>query len=225
MTDTTHSGAASQTVAPEPAPEAAPSHGRRGFPTAWVAAALVVGMLLGGLAGVLVPKLTRPGDTSAEAGFTRDMISHHSQAVTMAMIAYRSASDPDVRQVAMEIATAQQGEAGMMYAWLKQWGLNYTGSTRPMSWMPDGAASIRNGLMPGMATPEQLTQLRQATGAQVDPLFLQLMINHHLGGVHMLTAVLERAEDTTVREAATTMKNTQQNDLVNLQNLQKRFTH
>lgn len=223
MSTATDSGTSAQADAPEPGdPEPATPAGRP-FPTAWVSAALVVGLLLGLAAGLLAPQLTRPGDTSAEAGFTRDMIRHHSQAVSMGLLAYGSSGNAEVRQVAVDVASSQQGELGMMQAWLKGWGLNPTGSTPPMSWMPDGAASVRNGLMPGMASAEEMAQLRAATGRELDLLFLKLMITHHLGAIHMVDAVLGRTDEDALREAATTMKNTQQNDLANLTNLQKRL--
>ncbi len=45
-------------------------------------------------------------------------------------------------------------------------------------------------LMPGMATPAEIDQLRQGTGKDTEIRFLQLMIRHHEGGVHMARAVL-----------------------------------
>lgn len=44
---------------------------------------------------------------------------------------------------------------------------------------PNGAAG--RGTMPGMATTAQRNDLRQATGGDVDQMFLQLMFRHHAG--------------------------------------------
>jgi uncharacterized protein (DUF305 family) len=41
-------------------------------------------------------------------------------------------------------------------------------------------------LMPGMLTPEQMTQLDSAKGADFDRLFLTFMIQHHRGAVTMV---------------------------------------
>jgi uncharacterized protein (DUF305 family) len=40
--------------------------------------------------------------------------------------------------------------------------------------------------MPGMLTPEQLTQLEKATGPEFDRLFLTFMIQHHEGALTMV---------------------------------------
>ncbi|MEH0938830.1 DUF305 domain-containing protein [Micromonospora psammae] len=184
-------------------------------------AAVVVGLLLGYAGGLLTPGLVRPGDTSVEAGFARDMTTHHTQAVEMGLTAYRSATLPAVRQMAVDIATGQQGEIGAMQTWLRQWGLAPTGSEPPMSWMPDGRETLRDGLMPGMASSEEMKALREAQGIAVDQQFLKLMIDHHLGGIHMIDAVLDATDDREVVRLATTMKSTQQNELNNLLDLQK----
>ncbi|WP_433459116.1 DUF305 domain-containing protein [Micromonospora sp. CA-248212] len=180
---------------------------------------LVVGLLLGYAGGLLTPRLTRPGDASVEAGFARDMTTHHTQAVEMSLIAYRSATLPEVRQIAVDIATGQQGEIGAMQTWLREWGLSPTGSQPPMSWMSDGAA-VKDGLMPGMATPQQMAALRDAKGIEVDRQFLTLMYNHHLGGIHMIDAALAETDNAEVVRVAETMKSTQQSELNNLRQLQ-----
>ncbi|TDC37859.1 DUF305 domain-containing protein [Micromonospora sp. KC213] len=187
-----------------------------------VASAVVVGLLLGYAGGLLTPTLTRPGDTSAEAGFARDMTTHHAQAVEMGLIAFQRGSDPEVRQIGGDIASGQQGEIGTMQTWLRSWGLDPTGSEPPMAWMPGGRAKVRNGLMPGMATPEQMAKLRAAQGRELDVLFLELMTDHHLGGIHMIQGILDAGSDEDVLRVAQTMKNTQQTDLINLQNALKR---
>ncbi|TDC67212.1 DUF305 domain-containing protein [Micromonospora sp. KC207] len=189
----------------------------RRFGTLAVAAAVVVGLLLGYAGGLLTPGLTRPGDASAEAGFARDMTTHHAQAVQMGLIAYQQGTDPEVVSIGVDVATGQQGEIGIMQTWLRSWGLDPTGSQPRMGWMPDGTASVKNGLMPGMATPEQMAKLRDTPrGREKDVLFLELMIQHHLGGVHMIDGILDASDDPEVVRVAQTMKNTQQTDLTNL---------
>ncbi|WP_323135904.1 MULTISPECIES: DUF305 domain-containing protein [unclassified Streptomyces] len=50
----------------------------------------------------------------------------------------------------------------------------------------DGAFTAHDGaLMPGMATRTELDRLRKASGKQAEILFLQLMTDHHKGGVAM----------------------------------------
>jgi uncharacterized protein (DUF305 family) len=189
-----------------------------------LALAVVASLLAGYAIGVLTlrPDPT-PGDTSAEAGFARDMITHHDQAVTMGMIAYVRATNPYVRQLGYDIATVQQGEIGMMHQWLRDWRLDPTGSQPRMAWMEDDldqALVGDDGLMPGMATTAQLTELREAEGTEVDRLFLELMTDHHLGGIHMIDAVLERSDHPEVAWLAGLMKAGQQKELQVMSDLQ-----
>jgi uncharacterized protein (DUF305 family) len=191
----------------------------------WVLALAVVASLLVGLAiGVfaLRPDPT-PSDDSVEAGFARDMITHHDQAVTMGMIAYQQATDADVRQLGYDIAMTQQGQIGMMHQWLRDWDLDPTGSQPRMAWMADHldpAMVLEQGLMPGMATAEQLEQLRQAEGVAVDRQFLELMTRHHLGGLHMADAVLERSDNSQVTWLAALMRSGQEKEMQVMSDLQ-----
>src|SRR5437660_492540 len=94
------------------------------------AAVAVVALVIGYLGGLLTPSLTRPGDISPEAGFARDMSTHHAQAVEIAMITWQKTTDPEISQMAYDVATVQQGQIGVMQTWLKDWHLLPTG-TRP----------------------------------------------------------------------------------------------
>ncbi|MGK5742516.1 DUF305 domain-containing protein [Micromonospora sp. URMC 103] len=185
--------------------------------------AVVVALLLGYAGGLLTPTLTRPGDDSVEAGFARDMTAHHAQAVEMGLMAFQRATDPEVRSMGGDIATGQQGEIGTMQTWLRSWGLDPTGSRPRMAWMPDGAGLVKDGLMPGMATPQEMERLRAAQGREFDLLFVNMMIKHHLGGIHMIDGVLGASDEPDVVRTAQVMKNTQQTDLTNLTNAKKRL--
>src|SRR3954468_19243555 len=152
MTVSTDLGATAP--AADPVNGTTPGRGTRGL--VWVLVALLVGAVLGLGAGLLIPRFTAPGDDSVEAGFLRDMSTHHSQAVEMSMIAHANSANPDIVTLAGDIALTQHGQIGYMQAWLRDWNLSPTGSAEPMAWMPGGAGSVVNGLMPGMATPDQM---------------------------------------------------------------------
>lgn len=70
--------------------------------------------------GLLAPIGRTPGDASADAGFARDMATHHAQAVEMAMIVHSRTDDPEVATLAMDIALTQQSQIGIMRTWLTQ---------------------------------------------------------------------------------------------------------
>jgi uncharacterized protein (DUF305 family) len=162
-----------------------------------------------------------PADHSPEAGFARDMSTHHAQAVEMGMIAAANATDPDVRTLGADIAMTQENQIGIMQTWLTFWGLNPTSDQKQMAWMPEGSAALKDGLMPGMATQAEMQQLRDAKGKQVDILFLKLILNHHLGGIHMVEGVLAETQNSDVTTLAANMKQGQQREITVIQQLQK----
>jgi len=175
-----------------------------------IAGALAAVFLLAiGFGAGLLTRPGTPGDDSADAGFARDMSTHHAQAVEMGMIAFQKASLPEVRTLGGDIALTQKGQIGVMSTWLKDWGLDVNTTRAPMSWMPNGQAELVNNLMPGMATREEVAKLNSATGKQVDILFCQYMLRHHLGGIHMIDGVLAENPTPAVRELAEIMKKNQ----------------
>jgi uncharacterized protein (DUF305 family) len=137
-----------------------------------------------------------PGDASAEAGFARDMAAHHAQAVDMSFTMRDKTQSKDIRNLAYDIITTQSTQRGMFLGWLQQWGLDQAGDRPAMAWMVGhghgaaATAAVPSGQMPGMATPEQLTQLKSLQGAAAEVLYLQLMIRHHEGGVQMAQGLL-----------------------------------
>jgi uncharacterized protein (DUF305 family) len=197
--------------------------GARRFTTRALILGIVFGLLLGFGVGAIGRQFNQPRDGSVEAGFARDMSSHHAQAVELAMLAHEKGSDPEVRQVGADIAMTQQAQIGMMQTWLGDWNLS-PNSTRPrMAWMPDGGGQLRDGLMPGMATDAERAQLRAATGRDFDLLFVRLMIQHHLGGIHMAEAAVAEASDPDVKWLAQTMVDGQQREITDLRTLETRL--
>ena len=116
--------------------------------------------------------------TGADIKFMQGMIGHHAQAVEMvALVPSRTASDA-IRKLAQRIDVSQQDEMQMMREWLQ---------ARSQQ-IPDPRAHHMMGatLMPGMLTPEEMTALAAAKGADFDRLFLEGMIKHHMGAITMV---------------------------------------
>ena len=63
--------------------------------------------------------------------------------------------------------------------------------------------------MPGMASAEELDDLRTAEGVDFDVLFLQLMIRHHQGGRQMAGYAADHAEVAAVATLARSIANSQ----------------
>ncbi|GAA0540275.1 hypothetical protein GCM10010172_21910 [Paractinoplanes ferrugineus] len=220
MTISTDSDAADHAAASATGTGAAT--GRNRLTWLLVAAALVVGTALGLGIGLVVPHLRTPGDDSVEAGFLRDMAVHHAQAVEMSMIVHQKSDNPEIVYLANDIALTQHGQIGYMQAWLRDWHLDLTSTRTPMSWMPNSEGSVVNGLMPGMATPEQLAALRQATGKALDIQYLTLMRQHHLGGIHMAQEAQRLAGNDDVKWLAGTMVQSQQGEIKLIDDLLKK---
>jgi uncharacterized protein (DUF305 family) len=185
----------------------------RGLPPA---AVVVVGLVVLLIAFLLWQTAHRaPGDDSLEAGFARDMIVHHDQAVVMALLIRDRTTDPRVKTLATDILLTQENQIGQMLGWLNVWGLSATGVEPAMAWM----GHPTTGLMPGMATPEELKSLEGLSGDSADQLFLQLMIHHHQGAIPMAQEALARSGNTPVRDLAQAILAAQQAEIVTMEEL------
>jgi uncharacterized protein (DUF305 family) len=174
---------------PDPSPE------RRHRASAIIVTGLIAAVVAGAGTywwGSATAGTSTPVTTSAEAGFARDMQVHHLQGVDMAMIVRDGTDDPGMRRMAYDMATTQAHQAGQLYGWLAAWGLNQLGSQPPMTWMGHTGQGM-GALMPGMATPEQMSALSAAAGVEAERVFLRLMIAHHRGALEMSEAVIERS--------------------------------
>lgn len=169
-----------------------------------------------------------PAVDSADAGFAQDMAVHHQQAVEMSFVVRDGTRDEDVRRLAYDIAHTQSNQRGMLLGWLDLWGLPKIAATgRPMAWMdaenmtdhpvegmghgaahPDAA-----GPMTGMATGAELKRLGAARGRDAEVLYLQLMTDHHKGGIAMARSCAERCAVPAERRLAQGMVDAQRAEL------------
>ncbi|MFC4333665.1 DUF305 domain-containing protein [Salininema proteolyticum] len=166
--------------------------------------AAVLSAAIGAGAMFLWNTASTPGEDSAEAGFLRDMSTHHAQAVEMSIYEYQYGENENMRAIAYDILTAQQGEIGAMRSLLNQWDLDVTHSD-PMEWTDMDMDMGENGLMGGMATPEQMAEFKTLTGAEADLRFAELMTAHHEGGIHMAQMAVDLAEEDVVVDMARRM--------------------
>lgn len=160
-----------------------------------------------------------PADDSADAGFSRDMQTHHNQAVELSLIVRDRTADPAIRSVAYDIATSQAQQSGQMYGWLSVWGLAQTSPATSMAWMRGDHHTMANGQSMGMATAAQIQALQQASGREAERQFLTLMIAHHRGGLTMAQAALELAERPEVQALAGAIHTSQKSEILQLERL------
>ncbi|MBT2540388.1 DUF305 domain-containing protein [Streptomyces sp. ISL-44] len=207
--------------------------------TYWVAGTAVLLALLFAAAATVT---AATGDTgtpartpalhSPDAGFARDMAVHHQQAVEMSFIVRDRTMNEAVRSLAYDIANTQANQRGMLLGWLDLWGLpKVVAGEPPMSWMGTsgadgehtghgghgeqhgGQAAKPGALMPGMATKEELARLAAASGRDAEVLYLQLMTDHHKGGVAMAEGCARLCETPVERELAQGMVDAQRSEL------------
>ncbi|WP_406329365.1 DUF305 domain-containing protein [Streptomyces sp. NBC_00203] len=158
---------------------------------------------------------TTPSADSADAGFARDMAVHHQQAVEMSYIVRDRTKDVEVRRLAYDIAQTQANQRGMLLGWLDLWDLPKVSSDAPMTWMGMGdMASGKDGsLMPGMATNTEMKKLNTLSGKQAEIFYLQLMTDHHKGGIHMAEGCVEKCTVGVEKKLAQGMVDAQQSEI------------
>lgn len=198
-------------AAPEAA-AAAPSDGaggpRRGLSTLqWLVLVAAVAFLAGAVAYVV-------GDRSGSAdplndtdvGFMQDMGFHHEQAVQMALLLLaKDDVDPNLQSFASEIVVGQRYEQGIFSATLDRFGHSSEVGDSVMGWMGEPMAPEE---MTGLATEAQMEELAAAEGAEAEALWISLMSEHHLAGLHMADyAARYGSDNTTVNLAEAIVKN------------------
>lgn len=181
-----------------------------------VVTAAVIAALVGWMVG---DSSSRIQHTEVDTGFLQDMRIHHEQAVYMGFV-YLDLPDahPGLRIVAAEIVRGQSAEVGRMVQLLRDYGEAEAAdlSQAAMTWMGMSAAP---GQMPGMASEEQLDELEQASGAEADRVFVELMTAHHLGGIEMAEYAAERAGTAEVRTMAAKMAEAQRGEIAEMEGL------
>ena len=189
--------------------------------TVGLVAVIAAGLLVmgGGLAVALgIGRDEPPTADSVDAGFARDMSAHHLQGVEMANLAADRSQDPAIRQLAFDISSTQTNQVGRMQGWLTLWGLSISGG-ESMAWM-DGAvghnmsqmgsgSGAADDLMPGMATEDEVTELRELTGPAFDVQFLRLMTRHHQGAKDMAEDAAANASQSALANLARSIAETQ----------------
>jgi uncharacterized protein (DUF305 family) len=135
---------------------------------------------------------TGGADAAAEANaadvmFAQMMIPHHEQAIEMSeLIIAKDGVDPEVVELAEQIAAAQGPEIEQMESWLEEWGA-------PSMMDADDMGAM--GGMGGMLTDEELDELEAADGSTGTTLFLEGMIEHHEGAIDMAEQHQENGEN------------------------------
>jgi uncharacterized protein (DUF305 family) len=184
-----------------------------------VIALVVASLLIAGMVGWLIGEASPSADDGGpvDIGFLQDMRRHHEQAVEMALIYHGlEDTDPGLRTIAGSILITQNLDIGQMIELLRIMGAPEAAETdEAMAWM--GMPTTTYRAMPGMATDEQIAELAASSGAEADRLFVELMVAHHQGGLHMAEYAAAEAENAEVRSLATSIAEGQQGEVVEME--------
>ncbi|MGW0200961.1 DUF305 domain-containing protein [Nonomuraea sp. NPDC003201] len=156
-------------------------------------------------AATAVPSATA---NASDIKYVQDMIVHHRQALDMSLLAPTRAESTQLKNLASRIKDAQGPEIQFMTTWLRE----------QQQTVPEHHAAHEG--MPGMATPAQMEALKAAKGKDFDRMFLELMINHHLGAIKMSEQVLTSGSHIRVEELASDVSVTQAAEIRRMQQMQ-----
>ncbi|MEN9710572.1 MAG: hypothetical protein RL441_564 [Actinomycetota bacterium] len=119
--------------------------------------------------------------SGADVMFLQMMIPHHQQAVDMSDLAIKTSKNASLLKIANAIKTAQTSEIAEMHKWLAE-----NGASEDVALPPH---HMHNMGMGGMLSDTEMSALAAATGAEFDRLWLEGMIAHHEGALHMVMMI------------------------------------
>ena len=172
--------------------------------------------------------------TPADVTFMQGMIVHHGQALAMARMIPSRTSRQDFALMSERIIVSQKDEIDFMTAWLREHKaavpmLEDDTKAHAMhmehgSGHGDHAAdsAMHHAMMPGMLTPEEMTQLAKLSGAAFEQQFLKGMIRHHQGAIQMVKSLLSTkggAQDANVARFANEVDADQSAEIARMQKL------
>ncbi|MBM3671365.1 MAG: DUF305 domain-containing protein [Actinobacteria bacterium] len=170
---------------------------------------------IAGVIGWRIGEPDAPDLSDVDIGFLSDMTTHHSGALTLGFAYLSRDNDATVAHIAREIVTDQSIEINFMTRRLAladddERVAEIAGDDVAMEWMGERYAPTE---MPGLATTDELDELRSLTGTDADDLFSRLMIDHHTAGIEMATYEAEHGSDEATRRAARAMAEVQRREV------------
>ena len=175
---------------------------------------------------------------AADLTFAQMMIVHHQGAIEMADLATDRAVNSQVKDLAARIEAAQGPGIEQMQAWLTAWGSAAFGATAASTASDDGMGGIDHGgmsgmgkegelsggatagmSMPGMMSDTQMQQLTDASGAEFDRPFLEMMITHHQGAIEMAKTELAEGSNPEALSLAESITTSQTAEITEMQQL------
>ncbi|MCA9363436.1 DUF305 domain-containing protein [Candidatus Nomurabacteria bacterium] len=137
---------------------------------------------------------------SSEREFIEGMIPHHQEAVDTAKeVIARGGSTPEIKQLVENIVVAQEAEIAEMKQWYQDWyGEPYADNGEYMPMMRD---------------------LSNLSGAEIDRVFLEDMIGHHMGAIMMARSVQPYIERNEIAELTQAIVSSQSAEIAQMRQM------
>lgn len=139
----------------------------------------------------------------ADVMFLQMMYPHHAQAVEMAKLVPTRSQNQQVKDLAAAIEKAQAPEMQQMTTLLAGFG------------KPAPSATMSHS-MPGLMTPQQMTELTGLSGAAFDKMWLQMMVEHHQGAITMANDELKNGTNADAKAMAQAIVTAQQAEITTM---------
>lgn len=155
------------------------------------------------------------GDMPYDLHFIDMTIMHHQHGIEMAQLAETKATKAAVKAFAKKTATDQQKDIDELQRYRNQW---YSG--KPLM-DPAMMESMMKQMHPNMKMDMEETrrELRAATGAAFDQLFLDTMIHHHMMAIDMSKEAITKAEHVELKDFARKATTKQQSEISEMKKL------
>lgn len=159
----------------------------------------------------------------ADVTFVQAMIPHHSQAIQMVQHVIDRGESAEVKDLARRIQAAQQPEIDTMSRWLRDWGVaeGGAGALEQHGGMDGTMGGGGMGGMGGhgMMSEAEMQQMMAVSGAQLDRMFLEMMIRHHQGAVATAETEIRDGRFVPAKELAQRIITTQNAEIAEMQPL------
>lgn len=137
---------------------------------------------------------------SSEREFIEGMIPHHQEAVDTAKeVIARGGTTPEIKKLVENIVVAQEKEIAEMKEWYQDWyGELYTDGDEYMNMM---------------------RELENLSGAELDRVFLEDMIGHHMGAIMMARSVQPYIEHGEIAELTQNIVSSQSTEIAQMRQM------
>ena len=155
---------------------------------------------------LILTSCSTSGPTDAEQSFVSQMSPHHTLGLTLVDIAATRADDVRLRRLVFEMSSYHHAEMHQLETWMNEWSL------------------LAQDEFPGHVNPETIAALRVETGRRFDLMWLETMIDHHLGALDIARGVVESNPRPSIAEMARSTETLQTREISQMRALLVEFT-